>query len=261
MYKRGVPFSNAWLFWQGNEIGAKFPDDVKVAPIAVPVGSQLLHAVGIAWAAKLKGEKLSVIACCGDGATSEGEVHEAFNFAGVYQLPIVFLVSNNQFAISVSRKNQTASKTIAEKAYGYGYAGVQVDGMDALAMHEATTQALHHARAGNGPVLLEALTYRLCDHTTADDAKIYQDQCEKEKWMEKDGVKRLKTYLEREKIWTAADEENLQSLATQEVEKTVKALEACPGQTPEEIFGHTFEQMTPRLAEQLEDLKQFHSSP
>ncbi len=259
MAQRGVDYSDIWLFWLGNEISMKFAEDVKVFPIAVPVGSQLLHAVGLGMAANIKKENFAILACCGDGATSEGEVHEAMNFAGVMKVPVVFLVSNNQFAISVPRSKQTASKTIAEKAYAYGFSGVQVDGMDVVAMHQAVREGLDRARSGQGPSLIEALTFRLCDHTTADNAKIYQNQTDLAAWQQKDGVARLKNLLEKRKLWTKADEENLQAAAQKKVEEVVAKLESAPKQTPKEIFAHTYATMPAHLTEQLEDLQRFQS--
>lgn len=260
MQQRGVKFSDVWRFWLGNEIGNKMGKGVNVLPIAVPVGSQMLHGTGIAMAAQYKGDKLAVLACCGDGATSEGEVHEAFNFAGVNKSPVVFLITNNQFAISVPRCKQTASRTIAEKAYAYGFEGITVDGMDACAMYATMKEALDFARQGGGPVLVEALTYRICDHTTADDASIYQNKEECESWKLKDGVVRLRDYLAAQNAWSDADEAKAQAAAKQAVEDTVKELESTPSPTPNEIFEHTFAEMPWNLQEQLAELKQFYKA-
>ena len=260
MQQCGVPFEQTWLYWLGNEQGSKIPEDANVLPIAVPVGSQMLHGTGLAWAAKIKGNKHAVIACCGDGATSEGEVHEAFNFAGVLKVPVVFLVTNNQFAISVPRSSQTASATIAEKAKSYGFEGIMVDGMDVVAMHQVVSEALDKARNGGGPSLIEAVTFRLCDHTTADNAKIYQDQAELEKWKKRDGVERTRRFLTNKGWWDDAKEEALQMEAKAVVDHTVKSMEGTTKPNIEDIFKYNYANMPAHLTEQMAELKEFCNS-
>src|SRR3989338_1052739 len=256
---RGVPFYQVLLFWFGNEMGSHFPQEAKVLPFSIPIASHLPHAVGIGWGAKLRKENLAVVATFGDGATSEGEFHEAMNFAGVYKAPVVFLCTNNQWAISVSREMQTASQTLAEKAFGYGFHGIAVDGMDILAMYQVMTEALEKARCGEGPTFIEAVTYRLCDHTTADDASIYQCAEDVAMWKEKDGVLRLRRFLEKKGLWQKKDDEEIQQQAQVFVEETVHAFETYAKPTPEEIFNFTFAETSPRLREQLEDAKVFAS--
>lgn len=260
MALRGVDFGDILLFWAGNEMGSHFANNVRCFPIAIPIASQIPHGVGFAWGAKLKKEKCAVVTCFGDGATSEGEFHEGLNFAGVFKTPNVFLCSNNQFAISVGRDRQTASSTLAEKAFAYGFDGVMVDGMDVIAVYQVMKEAIDKARAGKGPTLVEAVTYRLCDHTTADDASIYQNPAEKEQWHKRDGVMRLQKLLIRQGLWSDQDEKNLEEESKRFVEQVVTKLESTPHQTPRNIFEHTFAEMPPRLQYQLADLESFTSA-
>ncbi len=149
----GIQLKTFLLYWMGNEIGSKAPEGINVMPVSIPVGSQTLHAVGAAWGAKLKGDKVVAIVYFGDGATSEGDFHEAMNFAGVFKTPTIFFCQNNQYAISVPRAVQTASKTLAQKAIAYGFDGIQVDGNDLFAVIAATKEAVGKARSGGGPTL------------------------------------------------------------------------------------------------------------
>lgn len=162
------------------------PEGVKVLPVSVPIASQLQHATGIGMANNIKGEESVVVAYVGDGGTSQGDFHEALNFAAVFKAPVVFVIQNNQYAISVSRKEQTASKTLAQKAIAYGMPGILVDGNDIFAVYSATKEAIERARKGGGPTLIEAFTYRLGAHTTSDDPTKYREDEEVEKWKEKD---------------------------------------------------------------------------
>src|SRR5699024_9656784 len=161
---RGVPLKNIYLYWYGNEWGSYMPEGVKVLPISVPIASQYQHAAGIGMANNIKGEKNVVLTYVGDGGTSHGDFHEALNFAAVFKAPVVFIIQNNQYAISVPRSEQTASKTLAQKAIAYGMPGILVDGNDIFAMYSATKEAIDRARNGEGPTLIEAYTYRLGAH-------------------------------------------------------------------------------------------------
>jgi pyruvate dehydrogenase E1 component alpha subunit len=174
MWRHGVPLKSLSLYWMGNEFGSHMPEGVRVLPISIPVGSHPLHAVGLAYAGKYRRDNSIAITYFGDGATSEGDVHEAMNMAGVLQLPCVFLCQNNQYAISVPIREQTASATIAQKAVAYGFPGVRVDGNDIFAVYAAVEEAVARARRGEGPTLIEAYTYRLGPHTTADDPTKYR---------------------------------------------------------------------------------------
>ena len=255
MWLRGVPLSLLYRYWMGDEGGSVIPPELNVLPVSIPVGSQPLHAVGIAWALKLQGKQSAVIVYFGDGATSEGEVHEAMNFAGVFQTPTVFFCQNNQFAISVPRRSQTASPTIAQKALAYGFQGIQVYGNDLLAVYGAVGEALEGARAGKGPKLIEALTYRLGPHTTADDPTKYRADEEVEAYRPYDPLIRLRLYLKSRRLWSEDEEAGILARAKEEVEKAVEeATAAASSPDPAQIFDFTYESLPPFLERQREEL-------
>ncbi len=186
MLWRGWPIEKILLLFAGYLEGSQPAPDQHDLPITIPVATQLPHAVGLAYAAQYRGDDAVVMAYCGDGATSEGDFHEALNFAGVWHVPVVFVVQNNQWAISVPLKKQTHSRTLAQKALAYGFPGIQVDGNDVLAVYAASREAVDRARAGGGPTLVECVTYRLGVHTTADDPTKYRSAEEVEAWERKD---------------------------------------------------------------------------
>jgi pyruvate dehydrogenase E1 component alpha subunit len=192
---RGLPMEQMLQYWAGDERGAAFPRRLRTLPVAIPVGTHMLHAVGIAWAMKQAGEKVAVLTFFGEGATSEGDFHEAMNMAAVFKVPVVFFCQNNQYAISLPFSKQTASPTVAQKALAYGMFGVQVDGNDVFAVYRATKEALERARSGQEPTLIEALTYRVMDHTTSDDSRRYRTAEEVEPWRQRDPIERLGNYL------------------------------------------------------------------
>ena len=258
---RSWPLENFFLVFMGCEEGSKAPKDINNFPVAVPVGSQTLHAVGIAWAAKLKKEKVCAVTFFGDGATSEGDVHEAMNFAGVFSTPTVFICQNNQYAISLQRSQQTAAKTIAQKAVAYGFQGVQVDGNDVLATYVATLDALAHARAGNGPTLLEFFTYRLGPHTSSDDPTIYRSDKEVKEWEKKCPIVRFRKYLTKKKLWNKKYEEQLIIKCKKQIEVAVKTAEKKIKEVKvEDMFTYTYDSLTPELQEQLEYAKKNEGS-
>ena len=166
---RGIPLEQLLQYWGGDERGAAHPRNLRTLPVAIPVGTHMLHAVGIAWAMKQAGEKVAALTFFGEGATSEGDFSEAMNLAAVFKLPVVFFCQNNQYAISLPYTKQTASPTVAQKALAYGMFGVQVDGNDVFAVYRVAKEALERARTGQEPTLIEAVTYRVTDHTTSDD--------------------------------------------------------------------------------------------
>lgn len=252
---RGVPLWRLYLYWMGNEEGSNYAEGQRITPSAVPVGSQVPHAVGIAYAARYKGERSGVVCYFGDGATSEGEFHEGLNFAGVWKTPNVFVCQNNQWAISVPRSRQTAAKTIAQKAVAYGFPGIQVDGNDVLAMYAATKEALERARRGDGPTLIESYTYRMGDHTTSDDATRYRLEKELAEWAERDPIKRFRLYLEGKGIWSEDKEHKLQEETSLIVEEEVRKAESHPRPTLEDAFRYNYAQMPSDLQEQYESLK------
>ena len=251
----GIPLKAILLYWMGNEMGSRAPDGINVMPVSIPVGTHPLHAVGAAWAAKLRGEKTVTVAYFGDGATSKGDFHEAMNFAGVFKTPTIFFCQNNQYAISVPRKFQTASETIAQKAIAYGFDGIQVDGNDLFAVIAATQEALDKARSGGGPTLIEGVTFRFGPHTTADDPTKYRKDEEIEPWKPLDPMVRLKLYLKGKGLWTEKTEQQMMEEAQKEIDQAVKDAEAVPVPEPEDIFKYVFAETTPPLKEQLEYLK------
>jgi len=246
LYK-GMTLEQVFLYWYGNEEGSRFPEDVKILPISVPIASQLNHAVGIGMASNIKGEDEVTMAYVGDGGTSQGEFSEALNFAAVFNTPTVFIISNNQFAISVPRAAQTKAKTLAQKAVAFEIPGIQVDGNDILAMYAASKEAVDRARNGEGPTLIEAVTYRLGPHTTSDDPTIYREDSEVEEWKLKDPLIRFKKYLIDKKLWTEEDDEKLKEEYESLVNQTFKKVENS-GEVPLlDIFNYHYEEMTPNL--------------
>jgi len=254
-FVKGMPIDQYYQYWAGDERGMKIPEKVNCFPVSIPVGTQTLHAVGAALAFKLKKQNKVSIVYFGDGGTSEGDFHEAMNFAGVFKVPIVFLCQNNQWAISLPRKKQTASETLAQKAIAYGFNGVLVDGNDVIAVFNATLEAVENARKGNGPTMIEAYTYRMSDHTTADEATKYRDPKEVEEWKKKDPIDRLRKYLQQKKIWNEDYEKKVLDDANKKINDAVKKMESTPPAKPEEIFDYLFEKKDWRQIEEQEELK------
>lgn len=254
---RGESITQALLFYNGFEEGNKKPEKYRTLPVSIIVGSQMLHAVGIGYAMKYRGEKdTAVLTFFGDGATSEGDFHEAMNFAGVWQVPVVFICQNNQWAISMPRRKQTKSETIAQKAIAYGIPGIQVDGNDPLAMYKATKEALERARSGGGPTLIEAVTYRLMMHTTADDPKKYRTEKEVENWTKKDPLPRFKKYLENKGIWDNAKEKKLAAEIKEEIDAAVKEFESIKELPPDAAFDYVFGTESDEIEEQRREFLQ-----
>src|SRR5881409_1341641 len=243
MIWRGWPIEKLLLFYAGHVEGGRPADDQHDLPITIPVSTQLPHAVGLAYAAQYRGDDVVVMAYFGDGATSEGDFHEALNFAGVWHVPVVFVCQNNQWAISVPLKKQTHSKTIAQKALAYGLPGIQVDGNDVLAVYTAASTSLDRAREGNGPTLVECVTYRLGVHTTADDPTKYRSEEEVKAWERKDPLTRFSTYLEKKNLL----ESGLEQQVDDEIARAVEAFEATPPADPLAIFDHAYAEMPPHL--------------
>jgi pyruvate dehydrogenase E1 component subunit alpha len=254
MWLHGYPWKLLLLWRAGDERGNCPPEGVNVLPPSITVGAHMLHAVGLAWAARLQGQDRVAITYFGDGATSEGDFHEAMNFAGVYQLPVVFLCENNQYAISLRRDRQTAASTIAGKAQGYGLPGVAVDGNDLFAMYRATAGAVERARSGGGPTLIEALTYRLGPHTTSDDPGRYRAADEESEWRPRDPIERVRRYLATQGGWSEAWQHTIEAEEAAEIEAAVDEAEALPPIRPAEIFEAMFAEMTPQLREQQREL-------
>jgi pyruvate dehydrogenase E1 component alpha subunit len=248
---RGVPLLNYLLYWNGVEEGnLRPPGTERVLPVSVIVGSHLLHAVGIAYAMRYRKEHSAAVAFLGDGATSEGDFHEALNFAAVWQAPVVFICQNNHWAISIPRSAQTRSKTIAQKAIAYDIPGIQVDGNDALAMYQATKEALERAHAGDGPTLIEAVTYRMMMHTTADDPTKYRTDEEVEVWKPRDPLIRFRAYLESKGYWNEDQELAQAEEIKAEVDAAVGKLESYPALKPDVPFDHVYGTQHAEIEEQ-----------
>jgi pyruvate dehydrogenase E1 component alpha subunit len=250
----GYPMHALFQYWSGDERGMLSPDNLNIFPVSIPVGTQLPHAAGTAMAARYRREKIAVITYFGDGGTSKGDFHEAFNLAGVFRLPVVFICQNNHWAISVPRERQTASKTLAQKAYAYGFEGIQVDGNDIFAVYRAASEALDKARDGGGPTFIECITYRISDHTTADDASRYRSKEELEIWKAKDPILRLKLYMEKNRLWTPKYQKDIEEESEEAVSSAVKLAEAAEPPKPEDMFTYTYESLTPRQKRQLGEL-------
>jgi len=251
MLLKGVPGHLIYAFWSGDERGSCFPEGVRCFPVAVPVGSQWQHGAGVGLSLKLRGEAAAAVVFGGDGSTSEGDFHEALNCAGVFQVPTVFVIQNNQWAISIPLHRQTASQTLAQKAHAYGIPGLQVDGNDVFAVWSAASEALERARSGGGPTLIEAVTYRIGDHTTADDASRYRSDEEVATWQTRDPVVRLRRYLEARSLWDDGREAELAEQIHAWVDEQVQAFEAMPPQSPEDLFTHMYGETPPHLREQM----------
>jgi len=252
LFLHGLPMAKVLLYWAGDERGNIIPEGVRVTPISVPIGTQMLHATGIAWAAKIQKKDEVAITYFGDGATSEGDFHEAMNFATAFSVPCIFFCQNNQWAISVPREQQMASETVAQKGIAYGAHCVQVDGNDLFAVYRATYEARERARAGGGVTLIEAITYRLGDHTTADDARRYRDPEEVEAWRSKDPIIRTRKYLESKGLWNEAKQAEAQSRAEAITKAVQDEVLGMPAPDRKEMFEHLFAEMPREQRVQME---------
>lgn len=247
---RGVTLKELFLYWSGDERGNDFAVPREDFPNCVPVGSHAPHAVGVALAFRLRNEKRAAVCIFGDGATSKGDVAEALNMAGVWSVPVVFVVNNNGWAISVPVAKQTAAATLAQKAIAAGIPGEQVDGNDVIAVRSVTEQALSRARSGDGPTLIEAVSYRLSDHTTSDDASRYRDDAEVSRHWTAEPLLRLRNYLIRLGVWSKEQEEALLHECSQSVEQAVADYLATPPAPAAAMFAHTYADTPDDLAAQ-----------
>jgi pyruvate dehydrogenase E1 component alpha subunit len=252
---RGVKIEEILLYWGGDERGNLSSGPPHDFPFCVPVGSQAPHAAGVAYALKLRRQPNVAVCILGDGATSKGDVYEAMNFAGVHKLPLVFVVNNNQWAISVPLGLQTASQTLAQKAIAAGFEGEQVDGNDIIAMRAAAEEAIEAARSGNGPRLIEALTYRLGDHTTADDAARYRPPAEVQAHWKEEPIARLRAYLVARKAWGKAEEEQLSADCQGQVETAIERYLATGPRPPQTMFDHLYAKLPDVYAGQRDELE------
>lgn len=254
---KGVSLWEIFLYFKGHEDGSKFLNAARMLPVSVPIASQLLHAVGLAYAMKYKGEEAAVFGYVGDGGTSEGDFHEALNFAAVWDVPVVFVVQNNQFAISVPLKMQTRSKNLALKGLAYDVDSVLVDGNDFLAMHDVLAFAREHVLKKKRPFLIEARTYRRGAHTTSDDPTKYRSKEEEEHWAELDPAARLQSYLVSKKLWDPKDEEALIAGYKKFIDSEFDKAEAYPDYKLEDVFGFMYQEMPAELKRQMNNYQNF----
>jgi pyruvate dehydrogenase E1 component alpha subunit len=246
---RGMPPATVLHWWRGHPAGWWNPAEYNVASICVPIGTHVPHAAGLAWGKKLKGERACAIAFFGDGATSEGAFHEGANLAGVMHAPLILLCNNNQWAISTPVSAQTHAETLADKAVGYGMPGVRVDGGDVLAVYEATREAADRARAGEGPTFIEAVTYRVAPHATADDPRAYIDLERVEQEKQNECLGRYERYLRRLGVLGDALVEEIQAEAVEAMRRGIADAEAEPEPDPELVFEHAYVEPPPNLRE------------
>ena len=248
--QRGVLAEEILLYWGGDERGCDFQNQRQDFPPCVPIATQSCHAVGVAYALKYRGEDRAVVTTCGEGATSKGDFYESINVAGAMQLPVVFVINNNQWAISVPREKQTAAITIAQKGFAAGIDVLQVDGNDPIAVIEAVSRAMKTARESNQATLIEAITYRLCDHTTADDASRYRDEKQYEAAKLLEPLVRYKKFLENEYQWCEEDDAAIYADSEASVKQAIDAYHAMPAQEPGEFFNYMFAKLPLVLQQQ-----------
>lgn len=250
MWSQGYPLELLVAGRTGDERGGSPPVGVNVLPPSITVGGHMVHAVGLAWGERIRGSSRIALTYFGDGATSEGDFHEAMNLAAVFRVGTVFFCQNNGWAISMPREAQTVSETIAVKAVAYGMPGIQVDGNDLLAVFQVTREAVDRARNGGGPTLIEAVTYRIGPHTTADDPSRYRASGETEEWVTRDPLVRVRVYLTQTGGIDPGLEERIAAEATEAVEQAVAWAEALPPPRPADLFESMFAEIPPHLAEQ-----------
>ena len=254
-FARGMQMRYALLYWAGDDRGTHFPEGSNDMMFSIPVGTHLTQVAGLAWGEKFKKKKGVAMTYCGDGTSSKGDLHEALTFAGQFKLPAVYIIENNGWAISVPRSRQAASKTLAQKAWGYGVHGVQVDGNDALAVYKAAQDAVARARAGEGATLIECETYRMSHHTTADDATRYRDAKEVEHWAKRDPLSRFKKFLTAKKLWDDKKEKDLAAKTKAWIDGEVKAYEETAAPNPLDMFANNYERAPWNLVEQRAELE------
>ncbi|MFP4620704.1 MAG: pyruvate dehydrogenase (acetyl-transferring) E1 component subunit alpha [Bacteroidales bacterium] len=253
---KGATLKDAFLYFMGYEDGSKFENARHLLPVSIPIASQLLHATGIGYEIKYHEKDEVVYTFVGDGGTSEGDFHEALNFAGVWKVPVVFVIQNNHYAISFGVQNQTGSKSLAVKSYAYGIQGIQVDGNDFFAMTKAVDNAAQYVKE-NGPILIEAVTYRKGAHTTSDDPSKYRTKEEEQRWEEKDPLKRLKGYLSDKGLWDDDQEEKINQEYKKEVERQFEEAENYGEYPLEDVFQYQYSEMPDDLKKQIYEHQKF----
>lgn len=247
----GLPLYQAFLYSRGHQHGGEIPQDVNVLMPQIIIGAQIVEAAGVALGFKLKKEQRVAITYTGDGGTSQGDFYEGMNFAGAFHAPAVFIVQNNQFAISVPVSQQTAAETLAQKAVAAGIPGIQVDGMDVLAMYSATKEAVDRARSGGGPTLIEAVTFRYGPHTmSGDDPTRYRTKDVESEWEQKDPLIRFRTFLENKGLWSQEDEERTIEEAKNQIQEALAKADEYPKMTVEGLIDSMFESLPAELKAQ-----------
>jgi pyruvate dehydrogenase E1 component alpha subunit len=250
----GMPLWKHVANLSGNPVQGRIPDEVNMLPLQVALAAQIPHAVGLAWGLKIQKREGVVLTYFGEGGSSEGDFHEALNLAGVTKAPIVFFLQNNQWAISTPRAYQTAAAHLADRAAGYGFEGRVVDGNDLLAVYEVTKEAVERARRGDGPTLIESLTYRMSFHNTTDNPSRYQDPKELEEARKRDPIDRVKKYLEGLGMWNAEREQEMTAAISADLDEAVRLAQQAPPPQPSQIFDNVFAELTPRLDRQRREL-------
>ena len=255
--QRDISMTDILTYWGGDERGSCFANNPRDYPICVPIANQSLIATGAAFALKHRQEAQAVVTTIGEGGSSKGDFYEALNVAGCWQLPVVFVVVNNQWAISVPRHKQTGAKTIAQKAIAGGLPGIQIDGNDVIAVVDTMHQALARARAGEGPTLIEMVVYRLSDHTTADDASRYRDRAELQAAWEHEPLRRLAHYLENQGLWSPEQETLLREDCARKIDDAVSAYQQTTPPTPTDMMDYLFDTLPSALQEQRDQIEDY----
>lgn len=259
LFYRGTKMEEILLYWGGDERGMDFSVNREDFPLNVPIASQCCHSIGVAYAFKLRQQPRVAVVVCGDGGTSEGDFYEALNAAGTWQLPIVFVIVNNQWAISVPRHKQSRCETLAQKAIAGGFSGQQVDGNDSIATQLILAKAIASARAGDGPQLIEAITYRLSDHTTADDASRYRAEQELEDAWAKEPIQRLGNFLLAQQFASEQQLQDIKNQCSQAVEASVERYLNIKPQPSSAIFSYMYQEMPEQLKQQLSQQRDSHN--
>ncbi|MFA5713532.1 MAG: pyruvate dehydrogenase (acetyl-transferring) E1 component subunit alpha [Bacteroidales bacterium] len=257
MLAKGASLKEIFLYYMGYEEGSNFKEANNLLPVSVPIASQLLHAAGLGYAAKYRGEERVVYAFVGDGGTSEGDFHEALNFAAVWGVPVIFIIQNNQYGISTPVAMQTISDSLAIKAVAYGVKGIQVDGNDFFALYRAIEESAEACKRGEGPILIEAVTYRRGAHTTSDDPTKYRTAEEEEFWAERDPLKRLMLYLQERGEWSPEEEEKILPQYREEVDRQFIEAENFGEYPKEDIFKYLYADIPDDLVAQQREYDRF----
>jgi len=257
---RGVELLDILLYWGGDERGTQYRNAPQDFPFCIPIGSQMPQAAGAALAMQIRGEARCAVACVGDGGTSQGAFYEAINLAGVKRLPLVCVIVNNGWAISVPVSAQTAASTLAQKAVAVGVPALQIDGNDILIVREAVGEAVERARSGGGPTIIEALTYRLSDHTTSDDATRYRSSEEVEAARRREPIARMRNFLQARALWDETQEQEFKRRCAEEIEAAVSQYLATPKQSTDAMFDYLYAQLPANLRAQREEARRYAAS-